>query len=61
MDDWWDYDEPPKVPENDKISWTQKICNHQWKTIDLINSKVSDCTKCKVKKEDWDEWQNAKT
>ena len=30
-------------------------CNHEWKDNLLLYSTVTDCTKCHVKKEDWDD------
>ena len=29
-------------------------CNHDWKDNLLLYSTVTDCSKCHVKKEDWD-------
>lgn len=29
-------------------------CNHEWKDNLLLYSTVTDCCKCHVKKEDWD-------
>jgi hypothetical protein len=62
--DWWiDPDEyPPPIPKEaeEKLSWVQKFCNHNWKATELIVSIVFDCTKCDAKKEDVDEWENIK-
>lgn len=55
--EWWEYDEPPAVPE-DKISWQQKFCTHEWKYTTLIISQVADCTKCGVKREEFEAWEN---
>ena len=63
--DWWfdpdDYNPPPKEEkksEND-IAWTQKVCYHDWKPTILIVSTVYDCTKCGIKKEDYEKWQKS--
>ena len=29
-------------------------CSHEWKDTLLLISTVTDCVKCKVRKEDWD-------
>lgn len=63
--DWWydldDYNPPPKQEkksEND-IAWNQKVCYHDWKPTVLIISTVYDCTKCGIKKEDYEKWQKS--
>lgn len=58
---WWPDPEelPPPLPE-DKLSWTQKFCSHNWKATMLIISVVYDCTKCEAKKEEVDKWENTR-
>lgn len=62
MAGWWDYDEPPPVPEKeeDRLSWLQKFCTHEWKFTTLIISTVGDCKRCGVRKEDFDAWEKGK-
>ena len=64
MSDWWfDPDElPPPLPKEEKkeLDWTQKFCNHEWKETVLIVSKVYDCRKCEVKKEEFERWEAGK-
>ena len=61
--DWWygeDYygelDKKEEGLEGD-IPWDQVVCIHSWKPILLLTSTVYDCTKCKIKKEDYEKWQ----
>jgi hypothetical protein len=57
---WWinpdDYEEPPELP----LNWEQRTCFHDWKKTVLIISTVYDCTKCGVKKEEYDKWEEEK-
>lgn len=56
----WDdnYTIPEKdKPKDDEPTWHQQICHHDWKAILLITSTVHDCTKCKVKKEEYEAWR----
>ena len=48
---------PRKIEESKELPWNQKICNHDWKKIVLITSSVYDCSKCGVKKEDYEKWK----
>lgn len=58
--DWYyedyDYSPPPKEEDKSDLSWTQKICIHNWKATVLIISTVYDCTKCGIRKEDYDNY-----
>jgi hypothetical protein len=69
MSNWWfDPDEmhdPPPIPEEAKevkkeLDWNQKFCNHEWKETILIVSRVFDCKRCGVKKEEFDKWEAGK-
>jgi hypothetical protein len=52
---WWiNPDEPPEIPEQIEIDYGKKFCYHDWKKTVLIISIVEDCTKCGIKKEDWE-------
>lgn len=65
--DWWYGDdeeyykpEPTKkeeMPIDGEPTWQQKVCIHLWKPTILIISTVYDCSKCGIKKEDYEEWQ----
>jgi len=65
--DWWG-DNEDYYPSQTKAckeeskgewepSWDQVVCIHSWKPIVLIVSKVFDCAKCGIKKEEYEEWQ----
>lgn len=59
MSSWleeYDYLTPQEDPND--IEWRQKICDHKWKPTILIVSVVYDCTKCNIKKEDYENWKN---
>jgi hypothetical protein len=65
--DWWDwYDEysnktiPEDKPKEGDLPWDQTYCNHAWKATVLIISTVYDCSKCGIKKEDFEKWQKNK-
>jgi len=59
---WWyddyDYSNSQKKEDSIELSWFQKVCMHNWKATMLIVSVVYDCTKCGVKKEDYDAYYN---
>lgn len=42
------------------LTYTQQYCWHEWKETILIVSKVYDCPKCNLKKEDYDKWNKFK-
>ena len=52
----YEYYSPNKTEDDSELSWTQKICMHNWKPTILIISTVYDCSKCGVKKEDHDNY-----
>jgi hypothetical protein len=61
---WWldpeDYkSNPTEKTEEKDLDWDQKYCYHSWKKTTLIISVVEDCTKCGIKKEDWESNDNA--
>lgn len=66
---WWGYDyrsdpepEKKKEPNEEFPNWDQRVCIHSWKPIVLLISTVHDCSKCGIKKEEYEEWQqNRKT
>lgn len=61
--DWWYGDDdfvdekPAKKEEAGEPTWQQKVCIHLWKPTILIISTVYDCSKCGIKKEEYEEWQ----
>jgi hypothetical protein len=66
---WWydpdnyaDMIEIPKVEVNKdaQLPWQQKVCYHDWKPIVLIISTVYNCSKCGVKKEDYESYKKIK-
>jgi hypothetical protein len=65
--DWWIdpdgyYDDIVKKDEsvkNNDIPKTQQLCYHDWKPIVLIISTVYNCSKCGVKKEDYESWRKS--
>lgn len=61
MEWWFDedyYGEPEKKEEVEgDIPWDQVVCIHSWKPVLLLTSTVYDCSKCKIKKEDYEKWQ----
>ena len=60
--EWWEDYSIPKEENNkeDSIDWKQKACYHAWKPTVLIISTVYDCTKCGVKKEQYEDWEKKK-
>ena len=57
---WWiNPDEPPEIPEEIELDYDKKFCYHDWKKTLLIISTVEDCTKCGIKKEDWEVWNDS--
>lgn len=66
---WWGYDdsdydympkqetEKKKESEEEFPTWNQRVCIHLWKPTILIVSTVYDCSKCGIKKEEYEEWQ----
>jgi hypothetical protein len=64
--DWLDYyqDQNSKSEKKEEesiesdIPWRQKTCIHSWKPITLLTSVVYDCSKCEIKKEVYEDWQN---
>lgn len=66
--DWWygDYDyeqwgsEKKEEQKEGDLPWSQVACTHDWKATVLIISTVYDCTKCKLKKEDYKKWLKKK-
>lgn len=62
---WWeDPEDNVKVPDTTKdevqLSYVQQYCDHKWKCTVLIISSVYDCTKCDIKKEDFEKWQKTR-
>ena len=60
---WWidpEYHENEPKPKEEGIAWRQQHCYHDWKETILILSKVYDCKKCGVKKEDYEKWEKEK-
>lgn len=60
---WWIdpdgyYSSDKKYEEDDSINTKQKHCWHNWKPILLLTSTVYDCSKCGVKKEDYEKWSS---
>jgi hypothetical protein len=49
MDGYYDYYDDDKDRPTDK-----KYCNHEWTGVLLIMSTKWHCTKCGVKKEEWE-------
>ena len=59
---WWlDPDEHVQESIDETLlPWNQQICTHDWKPILLLVSTVYDCSKCKIKKEEYDKWKKSK-
>lgn len=60
---WWiDPDHRKDEPKyKDKgVSWQQQQCYHKWKETILILSKVYDCEKCGIKKEEYEKCEKEK-
>lgn len=62
--DWWygddDFIDEKPIKKEEKAGepdWQQKVCIHLWKPTILIVSTVYDCSKCGIKKEEYEEWQ----
>lgn len=56
----YNLDEKEKEKEKVELPFEQRTCWHDWKETTLIVSKVYDCTKCSLKKEDYDKWMKTK-
>jgi hypothetical protein len=55
---WMDCDN--QISEEDRLTWSQQVCYHDWIPIMLLTSTVYDCRKCKIKKEDYEDYEKNK-
>ena len=59
---WWIdpdgyYSEDERKEDTSILSWKEQVCFHSWKPILLLTSTVFDCTKCGLKKEEFERWK----
>jgi hypothetical protein len=59
---WYEPDDMVQTPKEEvnkdaDISWQQKTCYHDWKPIVLIINTVYNCSKCGIKKEDYESYR----